>query len=197
MNESEWKAFLTAYNRELLASDEVRRRLAPEVIQSGWLGFPGAADAEIKAAEARLGTRLPPSYRSFLLASNGWRRPTYFIYELWPSTQIAWFRDRNQEWIDAYVGPAAELPAIADAEYFTYGEGQDSCKFRTEYLQSALEISDIGDSAILLLNPRIVTPEGEWEAWFFANWLPGATRYRSFQELMEHERRSFQILTHR
>jgi hypothetical protein len=37
----------------------------------------------------------------------------------------------------------------------------------------------------------VVTPEKEWEAWFFANWLPGAARYRSFREMMKAERESF------
>ena len=64
-------------------------------------------------------------------------------------------------------------------------------RFRIEYLESAVEVSDIGDSAIFLLNPQVVTPDGEWEAWFFANWLPGASRYRSFGELMETEYHSF------
>ena len=50
------------------------------------------------------------------------------------------------------------------------------------------------DSAIYLLNPKVVTPDGEWEAWFFANWLPGAARYRSFVELMQAEYRSFRQL---
>jgi hypothetical protein len=48
-----------------------------------------------------------------------------------------------------------------------------------------LEVSDIGDSAILLLNPEVVTPDGEWEAWDFANWHPGAVRYRSFWDMMQ------------
>jgi hypothetical protein len=33
----------------------------------------------------------------------------------------------------------------------------------------------------------VVWPDGEWEAWFFANWLPGATRYRSFADWMRQE----------
>jgi hypothetical protein len=33
----------------------------------------------------------------------------------------------------------------------------------------------------------VVTPDGEWEAWFFANWLPGANRYRSFWEMLQTE----------
>lgn len=45
----------------------------------------------------------------------------------------------------------------------------------------------MGDAAIYVLNPQIVTPEGEWEAWLFADWLPGAARYRSFQDLMQAE----------
>ena len=64
-----------------------------------------------------------------------------------------------------------------------------------EYLQTALEISDVGDAGIYLLNPQVVTEEGEWETWFFANWLPGATRYRSFQELMEAEYQNFLTLS--
>ncbi len=50
-------------------------------------------------------------------------------------------------------------------------------------------------SAIYLLNPQVVTEEGEWEAWFFANWLPGAARYRSFQEMMEAEYQDFLALS--
>jgi hypothetical protein len=41
-----------------------------------------------------------------------------------------------------------------------------------------------GDSAVYLLNPQVVSEDGEWDAWFFANWLPGATRYRSFAEMI-------------
>jgi hypothetical protein len=37
----------------------------------------------------------------------------------------------------------------------------------------------------------VVFADGEWEAWFFANWLPGASRYRSFAEMMEAERQNF------
>jgi len=45
------------------------------VVASGWLGFPGATEAETAAAEAHLGVTLPPSYRAFLRVSNGWHRP--------------------------------------------------------------------------------------------------------------------------
>lgn len=74
---------------------------------------------------------------------------------------------------------------MTDDEYLVYGDEQVSAAFRRAYLQTALEISLEQDGAILLLNPRVVTDDGEWEAWFFADWNPGARRYRSFQELMQ------------
>ena len=73
----------------------------------------------------------------------------------------------------------------------TYGEAQDCSKLRIEYLQTTLEISQKGDSAIYLLNPEVITTEGEWEAWFFADWLPGADRYSSFCDMMQAEYTNF------
>lgn len=69
--------------------------------------------------------------------------------------------------------------------YFSYGDDQDSVNLRPEYLRTALEISDYGDAAIYMLNPKVVFADGEWEAWMLASWLPGASRYRSFWELLE------------
>jgi hypothetical protein len=54
-----------------------------------------------------------------------------------------------------------------------------------------LQISAVGDSAVYLLNPLIVGPDGVWQAWFFSNWNPGANRYPSFQEIMVAERKDF------
>ena len=127
--------------------------------------------------------------------SNGWRNSGGFIYRIWSTNEIAWFRERNQQWIDAYSAPHNNLPTIPDRDYYVYGKDQDPVTLRVEYLQTALEISDVGDSAIYLLNPQVVTEEGEWEAWFFANWLPGAARYRSFQEMMEAEYQDFLALS--
>jgi hypothetical protein len=190
MNTSEWKSFLAEYNRELMSYEEVVEVLPKEVISHGWLGYAGASDAEIRTAEKRLATQLPPSYRAFLSASNGWRYPSVSIGDLWPVQKVAWFREHNQDWIDIYTAPSAKLPPLTDEEYLVYGAEQDCVKLREEYLQNALQISPEGDSAVVLLNPRIVTAEGEWETWFFANWLPGAMRYRSFAEWLADERKN-------
>lgn len=191
MTASSWNTFLQQYSRELLADRDLSDQLPAEVVDSGWLGFAPATAAEIAELETRLGATLPNSYKQFLTASNGWRQSGSFIYEILPTSQVAWFRQDNQDWIDAYVEPHAGLPQVSLEEHCNYGPDQDCCSFRVEYLQSALLISGIGDSAVYLLNPEIQTPDGEWEAWFFANWYPGAGRYRSFREMMERELASF------
>jgi hypothetical protein len=195
VTEFDWRAFLAEFSSELLADPDIKSAQTEEAVESRWLGFHGATEEELGLLEARLEVTLPPSYRQFLAASNGWRSTGYFIDRLWSTGTIRWFRDHNQEWIDAYVEPAARLPAIPDEDYLVYGERQTG--IRVEYLQNALEISDEGDSAILLLNPAIVTDDGEWEAWFFANWMAGAERYPSFRELMQAQRRGFLDLFNR
>ena len=188
---SEWKKFLAKWTAEIAARPSKTTADMRALDPRFGFGFPGASEAEIAAAEERLGARLPPSYREFLAATNGLRQPYDYVVALggdfWGTDRIEWFRVRNGDWVDAYAGETvlSGYPSVSDRDYFVYGPGQDSALFRPEYLRAALEISDVGDSAICLLNPEIRTADGEWEAWFFANWLPGAARYRSFRELME------------
>ncbi|NET37886.1 MAG: SMI1/KNR4 family protein [Cyanothece sp. SIO1E1] len=208
MSTFDWEGFLKRWAEQLLESmGNDQPDLSPEVIETGWLGYSGATEAQIAQAEAHLGIALPPSYRAFLKVTNGWRQTTPFINRLWSTDEIEWFSRRHQEWIDAFTeryvkryamdsprnGSNAALgnPSISDQEYFVYGEQQDCSKLRVDYLKTALEISDRGDSAIYLLNPRVKTADGEWEAWFFGDWLPGADRYRSFREMMQAEYANF------
>lgn len=189
-----WKELLSEWSRKLLESDSYTyyiAKLPSEVLTGKWLGYPGASEEQILRAEQRLGITLPPSYREFLKISNGWRKTTTFIDSLWPVEEIDWFSRRHQyDWIDPWIEGAGGIYPVSDEDYFVYGPGQDETSLRLEYLQTALEISPPGDAAIYLLNPKVISGDGEWEAWFFASWLPGANRYRSFYEMMqsEHER---------
>ncbi|NEP09895.1 MAG: SMI1/KNR4 family protein [Symploca sp. SIO2C1] len=203
MSSFNWEGFLRQWSQELLNSKRNDQEKLPlEVIESGWLGYPGATEEQITYAETRLGTILLPSYREFLKVSNGWRQTTPFIDKLWSTEDIEWFAVRHQAWINAFIeryrdnrvnGRDASLqnPLISNAEYFVYGEAQDCSKLRLEYVQTALEITDKGDSVIYLLNPQVITEDGEWEAWFFGDWLPGADRYKSFQQMMQAEYQNF------
>lgn len=196
-----WKDLMTLWNQELLADEGIRAELPPEVIASGWLGSPGATEAQIARLEERLGTSLPPSYRQFLQFSNGWRDTGHFIPAIWSTEEVEWFAVRNQGTIDAWLDGEGtgerEQNLVPDAEYLNYGEdGANEGSFPAAYLQTALEISDRerAGTAVYLLNPQIVTPDGEWEAWFFAHWIPGARRYRSFWDLMQDEHQGFLYL---
>jgi HEAT repeat protein len=186
MSRYPWKDLLKRWSEEIIESGEFEDELPPEVAASGWLGHPAATEAEIAAAEKRLGTTFPPSYREFLQITNGWRMTTGFIERLRPAAEVQWFSSENQATIDAWMS-AGGSDAVPDEEYLVYGD-EAFQPLRAEYLQTALAVSDYGDG-IYMLNPQTVTPEGEWEAWFFAHWIPGADRYRSFSELMaaEHE----------
>lgn len=199
METFDWLPFLKQWSEEMLDAAEYLDDLPQEAIEARWLGFPGATEDQIMEAEKRLGLMFPPSYREFLKVSNGWRQPEAFwtsnAGSLWSTHQVEWFSVRNQDWIDAYVNPfqGDVLPVISDEQYFVYGDAQDcSLSLRVEYLQTALEISDTetGDG-VYLLNPKVIGNEGEWEGWFFANWNPGADRYRSFWEMMQAHYRSW------
>ena len=149
--------------------------------------FAPASEAQVAAAEKRLGIVLPPSFRSFLLTSNGLRIGIHEIGRIWRVEELKWFRAGHRDWIRAYTQSLARGTEddISDAEYFGYGGGSEF--FRRSHLKESLQISDVGDAAVYLLNPQVISKDGEWEAWFFANWLPGALRYRSFAAMMEAE----------
>ncbi len=86
----DWRPFLETWSRELVEAgaypDPPR-----EVVESGWLGFPGATDEQLHGLEARLGIALPPSYREFLTVSNGWRQMGSPIWRMWSTEEIDWW----------------------------------------------------------------------------------------------------------
>ncbi len=187
MDDFDWNSFLHQWSVTVLQSASLAANVPPQVVASRWLGYPGATEAEIMQAEARLEVTLPLSYRAFLGVSNGWHSTGSFLHMLWPLEKVERFSKRHQPWIDVYVEGRKGLPPVTDEEYLVYGEDQAEGLFRPEYLQTALEISARESDGVFLLNPQIVTAKGEWEAWFFANWLSGAERYRSFLEMMQAE----------
>jgi len=152
----------------------------------------GATEEVLVKVEARLKVKLPPSYRAFLGASNGVENVSQFVPVLKPVEKVKWFAREHRDWVQAYTDPMAGVDQLlpAEQEYFDYSS-ESQGRFDTTHLAQTLCISEMGDSAVLLLNPMVVWPDGEWEAWFFANWIPGAVRYRSFAEWMRHEAAEF------
>lgn len=64
---------------------------------------PGASAEEIEIAERRLGTTLPPGYRSFLATTNGFGPIGDFVRRLRPVGEIGWLRDEDPELIRIWV----------------------------------------------------------------------------------------------
>ncbi len=109
----EWAEFLRGYSADYL-------RLADETDLAGldeaqrdnrWLGRAPASPSAVVAAEDRLAVRLPPSYRNFLLASNGWSRIDPQVRELLPVEQIGWFTDIESQLWDGWSDEVALLTA--------------------------------------------------------------------------------------
>ena len=159
-----------------------------KALEDPGLGSDGATEDALLAVEIRLKIKLPPSYRAFLSASNGLKNASRSVPVLKPAEKLKWFKREHRDWVEAYTTPmqGVDLPLPAEQDYFNYGS-ESSGSFDTKHLAQTLCISEVGDSAVLLLNPMVIWPDGEWEAWFFANWVPGAIRYRSFADWMRHE----------
>ncbi len=144
----------------------------------------GASEQQLVKAESKLKVKLPPSYRAFLSASNGWRIPSGELV-LRAVENIRWFRKEHKDWYEAYQMSAEPL-CVLEKDYFDYAK-QDCAVFDIKHFAQTLCISEIADDAVLLLNPMVVWPDGEWETWYFSNSSPGATRYRSFADWINHE----------
>jgi len=162
--------------------------LTKYVAATGLDKFPvdaGASEDQLAAAEERLKIKLPPSYRAFLSACNGWKFAADLTPIIRPVEKIRWFRKEHKDWYEAYQMSAEPL-SVMEKDYFDY-TNQDCAVFEIKHLAQALCISEIGDDAVVLLIPMVIWPGGEWETWFFSNSSPGATRYRSFAGWMSQE----------
>lgn len=187
MSNFKWEFLLKEFNQKLLLQldEETKETLDSDLISSGYFGYSGATEVEIKAVEDRIGTSLPSSYRDFLKVSNGWYQSDWSGLELYGTKDIDWLCVNNQDIIESWMSTVKEIPSVSNEDYFVYGEKQDCVNFRCEYLQTALQISNEADEGdIFLLIPEVINNNGEWEAWHLGAKLPGADRYLSFYDLM-------------
>lgn len=197
----EWAPFLERWSGEWVDGHdpESDAPLAPEVAKDRWLGFAPAAEADIAAAEARLGRRLPPSLREFLQVTDGWRDAGCFVYRLAGTADLQWLKDTDDKtWIEVYDDLAGltdgEDPEEDDDEPED-DEDEDEEDFEVQealLLRRTLRLSLEGDACVLLLDPDDVDEDGEWAAYRLASWSgQGPERHDSFYDLMYAEYVSF------
>ncbi|MFJ8540743.1 SMI1/KNR4 family protein [Streptomyces sp. NPDC093586] len=143
------------------------------------LGEPPASEEAVAAAEQRLGTRLPPSYREFLAASDGWWvDATASVYRLGGVAEIDWFGDPTGL-TEVYEGLLAEDPT-------------EENRLLAGMWRRALRLETESDMSHALLDPGDVGADGEWALYVYQGWngdLPD--RYPSFRSYMEARYRAF------
>ncbi|WP_460503008.1 SMI1/KNR4 family protein [Hymenobacter agri] len=193
---SGWPDLLQQISQEVLADPSFIETdwhgfVSPAQKESGWLGFPGATESDLRMLEQRLGVALPPSYRSFLATSNGFGPIDCFIFRLFSTEEIDWLVNKDKEIIE--IWEQDDDTDITDEQYFDPKNQQDARYTRSRYFRRCLMVSDWGDAGFLALNPA-VEADREWEAWHFASWLGGASRHHSFADLMRQRLENYREL---
>ena len=183
-----WMPILLRLSAVLVQSEDFRDDLTPEARSSGWCGLPPASEEEVLEVEMRLGLTLPPSYRSFLSVSNGWRPFDNLIERLMTVLEIGYYREIDPEDV-AMTQKYFQENDISDIDYLDYDNPAHCEALRHRYYPTSVLIGKGWgvESERILLNPSIVSIGGEWEVIYFANWIPGNRRYRSFRHFMEGE----------
>jgi hypothetical protein len=182
-----WSDLLRRWSVELCNDDSFALTQDDAVIESGWTGAEPAAENELRDLERRIGQTLPPSYRSFLLTTNGYV-PGSSVSRIRPAREVKPFIDEESDWVDVWI--ETDTAPMTVAEHVAT-RGQDVVNARWQLLSNAIQVSDVFDGAVYLLCPTVVDDEGEWEAWHFASWLPGAARFASWWDLINAEYRTW------
>jgi len=165
----EWRGYLAEYAADVLRLAEERElsNVTGEQRAEGWLGYPGASEERLAVVEERLGIRLPPSYRAFLAASDGWLNLGRHVWEMRTTDNLAWLTEVMAGWGEE----DSEEEALTDRALLVSADGE----------------------AYWLLDPEDVSDDGEWAAYVWASWYPGfGERHASFADLVKAERAEFE-----
>ncbi|MFD4634385.1 SMI1/KNR4 family protein [Streptomyces sp. NPDC058284] len=184
----DWRSFLARWSREWadaqvsdLTEDGASARRDDEPPNTRRLAFPPASEEKILALEQRLGLRLPPSYRTFLAVSDGWRHAGGFVWLLAGTDQVRWHEDE------------------AGLSEFFPGELDEDSTPEEEVLagmwERSLQLDVESDAVHVLLDPGDVGDSGEWAVYSYASWRASPPeRYASFGAFMEAMYREFHLL---
>ncbi|MEU3397305.1 SMI1/KNR4 family protein [Streptomyces filamentosus] len=178
MNEDsfDWHGFLRRWQEEWVPDEDEdpddEAALAP-------LGRPGGGEAAVAAAEERLGRRLPPSYRAFLAASDGWHvGQSAGIYQLGGAADVDWFRD-----------PFGMTPLYE--ENLGDDPGEEEVRLAGMW-RRALRLETDSDMSHALLDPGDSDADGEWALYVYKGWSgEHPDRHPSFRAYMEAMYRRF------
>ncbi|MBE8474957.1 SMI1/KNR4 family protein [Streptomyces justiciae] len=182
----DWRPFLERWSQEWADAQELdapadERNVADEEpARARWLGFPAASEERIADLEERLGHRLPPSYRTFLAVTDGWRHAGGFVWLLAGTGQVRWHQDE--------AGLSESFPF--ESENLTPED-----ELLAGMWGRALQLDVESDMVYVLLDPGDVDEDGEWAVYSYASWRASPPeRYPSFRAWMEDMYREFHSL---
>ncbi|MFG1643319.1 SMI1/KNR4 family protein [Amycolatopsis sp. NPDC049252] len=153
---ADWQRFLRSYSEDFLRVDSGAELtdFTSTQLADGWLGYAPATEEEVGALEQRLDVHLPPSYRNFLLTSNGWSGVPFAIRELCTTDEAGWLAEVEADFLEAWseFGPADVV----------------------ELAERSLLVSCPREGDFWLLDPGTIGPGGEWTAysWFSNDGIP-------------------------
>ncbi|OPF81640.1 cell wall assembly protein [Streptomyces antioxidans] len=179
----DWRSFLLRWSGEWadsLSDDETRSEDDEAARQARWLGFPPASEERIAAMEARLGRRMPPSYREFLKVSDGWRHAGGFVWLLAGTEDAHWHNNESG------------LAGLDEDEL-------DEVRREAGIWRRGLQLDVESDVTHVLLDPEDVDEDGEWAVYTWASWRAAPPEwqanflafmrdmYREFHSLRAHQ----------
>ena len=174
----EWRGYLREYSETYLrtANRYQRALLDPGQAAAGWMGHEPAGEEAVAAAEQRLGVRFPPSFRAFLLTTDGWDGVGGWVGLVYGCKDISWLRDTG--WGEEFI----EI----------YSDDEDGDEEYVALFQRSLEITNGED--FWFLDPTEVGPDGEWAGYLFTPKYGEMERYAGFAALFHASRRLMEEL---
>lgn len=142
----------------------------PEQKTNKWIGKEPASVQAIEEAEKRLGLKLPDDYKEFLKVSNGFPEFPLVNPVLASAEEINFLVEAYKVYENGILDITKDYP---DEEKGTIGE----------YVERGIAISRFPAEQEVWLIPS--EDGNEWECWFFASWIPGEDRYKSFRHYIE------------
>lgn len=185
------RTLLQQWSDTQLAALDAHDRLNDDAARSGSLLRPPAAEADVAAAEERLGTRFPPSYRAFLLLSDGaygdtmgpvTNNPPGESLGFLPVADVRWYRDVEPEHVEMWVRTQDEIDEANGGPDRTPPREYDEVRDHRP-IRGALLIARGFDANCSLLVPvGEPGPGEEWEVW--DHYKEGASRWSSLRAFL-------------
>jgi hypothetical protein len=157
MTVEQWRDLLRGYSRDYLNSAFLRnadKERLPYLVsdvqrQTQWMGRKPATEDAVRALEGRLDRRLPPSYRNFLLVSDGWGLMAS-QNQLYSAGELGWFADVLPDIWDGWTGPG--MDGVLEPDEF-------------HIIERSLLLGESGDGVFWLLSASKIKDDGEWPAY--------------------------------